>query len=220
MYKKCFVILLSLDKQLLYAAPSDHGRWYDESSYSEWGLFDIFGLILLVGIIIFWISLKLNSSKPSGKSSSSYLANASSAQGHQETDTIKEWGAYTKCPKCNGRGSWKGDMVSFDDRGFDTCPECHGYKKLFTETAKIKYEQLQDCKKRYKGNYIAILGYKRSLEKELENSGQCPRCKGKGIIRHYEIIETDTGRYKKEVCDKCNGLGMLKDGKTIPIPEQ
>ena len=153
MNKQSLYLLLSLSSQLIYAVPSDHGRWYAESTSSRWGLFDVFALVLLIVIIIFWVLLKLKGSKSSGKSPSSYSANGFSAQKHQEDDTIKEWGAYTKCPKCNGCGSWWGDMVSFDDRGFDTCPECHGYKKRFSETAKIKYEQLLDCERTYKGNY-------------------------------------------------------------------
>lgn len=216
--KYLYAIFLSLFTLLLYASPEDHGRWYAEHSSSTWGIFDILGLVFLVVVVVVWGVMKLNGGNTSNNNYAKNIGNNCSSV--HDSSSVRDWGPYTTCPKCGGRGSWKGDSVAFDDNGIETCPECHGFRKQFSSQALIAYHNYLDCITRYNGDssqcaLFARVSYKRALEKELEGCSPCPCCKGNGVIRHYEIIETDTGRYKKEICNKCNGVGLLKNGKAV-----
>ena len=123
LYKKLpIVIILTFPIELL-AAPSDHGRIYQDNS----PLSIVLGSVLFLIVLIGWISSKITS-----KTEKTHSENQQSTRSQSTLSSIQ----YIRCSECQGAGYRYKIVKSWEAPGeYIKCDCCKGYKHKLNDEA-------------------------------------------------------------------------------------
>lgn len=211
-YKFACTQLLSMIAEITYAAPSDHGRWYDENGTGE-TLSTFIGWIIFIALVILGVMLLVNNAtngdrqRKNGNTSPGNIGTRSSCNNTKKV--YSKVGLYSDpCPKCCGRGWINGRELRWDENGYHICSYCKGHGRIMSESALSISKGLEQTRNE---NALTKAFSKIRLEQELEKCALCPHCQGKGRIKDFDVVENnlDGKKYTKEICDKCHGIGRL-----------
>ena len=126
---------IAFNKSTTLAAPTDHGRDYSFNSTNSFGLFELGGLVVLLLLIAFYITMYFKSLFDNDSHN-----NKNNSSNKRKTTSNNPINYHTElCYKCYGKGWIKGEELSSH-----TCFTCGGSGHIPSAKALSLYKEYEE----------------------------------------------------------------------------
>lgn len=201
------VLFIAFTKSIIIAAPSDHGREYSFNSTNSFGFLELVGLVVLLLLIVFYISMFFKNLFDNDSQNS--INNSTNKRKEKSNNPINY---HTElCFKCDGKGWIKGEELSSRN-----CFTCGGTGHIPSAKALSLYKEYQERKRPQSDENRRFTAYKAHMiyseyKKELEKCPPCPDCiKNMNIDESNIFVDIDGRKYTKVICNQCKGTGWTQ----------